>query len=264
MNKSRQTALITGATGGIGFEIAKLFAQKNISLLLVARNEAKLLEIEKDFEIKYNIEVNILALDLSVPDAYLKVPEFIKLNNLNVDYLVNNAGYGYQDEFLKGEVSNYTDMINLNVTTLTNLTFLLGRQMAERGSGKILNIASVAAFQPDPYFAVYGATKAYVRSFSAALYHELKGSGVCVTTLSPGLTYTGFIERAGMRSDNLMGKMAMKSEVVALAGFNALMKNKREVVPGFFYKMMAFFSQTLPVSDFKLKYTGDMMKPSHK
>lgn len=261
MKKTDITALITGATGGIGLELAKLFAQSGISLLLIARNEAKLTEIKNEFENKYDVKVLILAIDLSANKAHNQIIDLILTEKISIDYLVNNAGFGYQDEFLKGDEDNYESMINLNITALTNLTLTIGRMMVKQGSGKILNIASVAAFQPDPYFAVYGATKSYVRSFSAALYHELKGTGVSVTTLSPGLTFTGFIERAGMRSDNLMGKMAMKSDEVALAGFKALMKGKREIVPGFFYKMMAFFSQTLPVSDFKLKYTGDMMKP---
>lgn len=260
MNNKTLTVLITGATGGIGYALAGIFANNGFPLFLVARNKKRLEEIKAEFQHISKKDVHILDLDLSETGAHQKVLTYIAANKLNIGYLVNNAGFGFQGDFLDSDVHNYESMIYLNITALTSLTYEIGKQMKKDGFGRIMNVASVAAFQPDPHFAVYGATKAYVRSFSEAVYQELKGSGVTVTTLSPGLTQTGFIERAGMESTGIMTNIIMHVDFVAKAGYEGMMKGKRHIVPGFAYKMMTFFSQIMPVTDIKLKMIGKAMK----
>jgi hypothetical protein len=261
MNNKSLTVLITGATGGIGYALAKIFAGNGFPLFLVARNKKRLEEIKTEFQAISKTDVHILDLDLSVTGSQQTVLSYIADNKLKIGYLVNNAGYGFQGDFLESNAANYESMIYLNITALTSLTYEIGKQMKRDGFGRIMNVASVAAFQPDPHFAVYGATKAYVRSFSEAVYQEFKGSGVTVTTLSPGLTQTGFIERAGMESAGIMTNIIMHVDFVAKAGYEGMMKGKRHIIPGFAYKMMTFFSQIMPVTDMKLKMIGKAMKP---
>jgi uncharacterized protein len=256
--KSR--ALITGASGGIGLALAKLFARNGIHLLLVARSLDKLTGIKETLEKEFKIDVNILSLDLSAEGAYLQLLDHISKENLQIEYLVNNAGFGLQDAFLNGGVDNYISMINLNINTLTCLTRTIGEQMVTNGKGRILNIASIAGFQPDPYFAVYGATKAYVVSFSEAIHKEFEYTGVSVTVLSPGLTQTGFIERAEMQGSKMLQAGIMSADLVAEAGYKGMMKGKRHVIPGISNKFMAFFTRIFPTSAFKLNLLAKMMK----
>ncbi len=258
--EGRQTALITGASGGIGLEIARLFASDGVNLILAARNTDKLNEIKQIFERDFQIKVIVISLDLSASGAFQQIIDYIDKEAITVDFLVNNAGYGLQDAFLNGSSDNYMAMINLNINTLTSLTRVIGEQMVINGKGKILNIASIAGFQPDPYFAVYGATKAYVISFSEAIHKELEKTGVSVTVLSPGLTQTGFIERAGMQGSKMLQAGIMSAELVAKAGYAGMMKGKRHVIPGIGNKIMAFFTRAIPTSGFKLNLLAKMMK----
>ena len=255
-----QTALITGASGGIGLEIARLFANDRVNLILVARNAEKLNEIKHEFELDFQIKVSIISIDLSATGSFQEIIDYIDQKNLIVDYLVNNAGYGLQDAFLNGSADNYISMINLNINTLTSLTRTIGERMVKIGKGKILNIASIAGFQPDPYFAVYGATKAYVISFTEAIHKEFENTGVSVTVLSPGLTQTAFIERAGMENSKLLQAGAMPADLVAKAGYAGMMQAKRHVIPGTSNKIMAFFTRAIPTSGFKLNLLARMMK----
>jgi len=260
ITESKQTALITGASGGIGYEIAKLFAMDGINLILIARSGEKLNEIKDSFERDYNISVSAIAFDLSVIESLPQIVELIDKENVTIDYLVNNAGFGLQDTFLNGNADIYNSMINLNINTLTYLTRTFGEKMIRNGSGKILNIASIAGFQPDPYFAVYGATKAYVLSFSEAIHKEFENTGVSVTVLSPGLTQTGFIERAEMQGSKMLQAGIMRADLVAKAGYNGMMKGKRHIIPGAGNKIMAFFTRIFPTSAFKLHLLAKMMK----
>jgi hypothetical protein len=256
----KQTALITGASGGIGLEIARLFAGDGVNLILAARSTDKLNEIKQKLERDFKIKVSIISLDLSASGAFQQIMDYIRNENVTIDYLVNNAGFGLQDAFLNGGVDNYISMINLNINTLTCLTRTIGEQMVKNGKGKILNIASIAGFQPDPYFAVYGATKAYVLSFSQAIHKEFENTGVSVTVLSPGLTQTGFIERAEMQGSKMLQAGIMSADLVAKAGYKGMMKGKRHVVPGTGNKIMAFFTMIFPTSAFKLNLLAKMMK----
>jgi len=228
------TALITGASGGIGRELAKLFAKDHHNLVLVARSAEKLAQVADQLQREFGVSVKTVALNLSASPA----PEFLfdqlQREGVVVDVLVNNAGYGKFGEFAHIAVDDSLGQIQLNITALTHLTKLFLRPMIERGSGRIMNVASTAGFQPGPLMAVYYATKAYVISFSEALANELKDKGVTVTCFCPGPTDTSFQARAGMENSRLVKKVvAMDAETVARHGYRGLMKGKTLVISGF-------------------------------
>ncbi len=194
--KNTETVLITGASSGLGKDFAQIFAEKGYNLVLVARSEEKLNKIAKDLEEKYKIKATVLVKDLSEADSATKIYFELKNRDINIDVLINNAGFGKIGAFIDEKLSTYTEMLNLNVTTLTEMTALFLPEMIERNKGKILNIASTAAFQSLPNFGVYAATKAYVLNFTEALHYELKDTNIAVTALCPGPTVTGFAKRA--------------------------------------------------------------------
>jgi len=225
----KSTALITGASSGIGLDLAHLFAADGHDLVLVARSEDKLRALAKELEAKHGIEAMVIVADLAKPDA----PQQIFVIAPPVDILVNDAGYGLSGKFAETDLRTELDMIQVNVTALTHLTKLFLTPMLERKRGRILNVASTAAFQPGPLMAVYYATKAYVLSFSEAIAEELRGTGVTVTALCPGPTATGFQKTARMSSEALLELMRPQSSMdVARAGYRALMRGKRIVIPG--------------------------------
>jgi uncharacterized protein len=237
MNK---TALITGATSGIGYELAYIHAKQGGNLVLVARSQDKLLQIKNDLEKNYKINAYIIAKDLSHKDSANDVNNEIIKNNITVDYLINNAGFGDFGFFNVNDWGKLEQMINLNITTLTHLTKLFVKDMIKRGNGKILNVASTAAFQPGPTMAVYYATKAYVLSFSEALSNEVKDKGITVTTLCPGPTKSGFQDAASMNESRLVkGRILATSKEVAEYGYNAMLKGKSVVIPGIINYLMA-------------------------
>lgn len=238
MMNSRPTALITGASGGIGYDLAELFAQNGYDLVLVARNEAKLRKLKTEWEKLYEIQIQVMAKDLALPAVPQEIFETVCFKNISVDVLVNNAGFGWKGNFAAMNSANALEMIQVNITALTQLTRLFLPDMLTRKSGKILNVASTAAFQPGPEMAMYYATKAFVLSFSEALSEEVKDRGVSVTTLCPGPTNTNFQERANMANTQLFHKMAvMDSKTVAAMGYRGLMKGKRVVIPGIVNKI---------------------------
>jgi uncharacterized protein len=237
MNK---TALITGASSGIGFELATTFAAKNDNLILVARNATKLEEMAKDLSVKYKVKVNILAMDLSEINSAQKVYDFCQKNKLHVDYLVNNAGFGDFGLFAQSNWDKQFQMINLNITTLTHLTHLFLPSMISNKYGKIMNVASTAAFQPGPTMSVYYATKAYVLHFSEAIANELEGTGVTVTALCPGATESGFQSAAAMEESKLVkGRKLPSSAEVAAYGYQAMMQGKKVAIHGMINYLMA-------------------------
>src|SRR5712692_6004686 len=182
------TALITGASGGIGYELAKLFARDSYNLVLVARSADKLAQLAAELEKAYQIRATVVAVDLAQPDGPEQVFAATQKAAIEVDVLVNNAGFGQFGFYVETDLQEELQQIQLNIASLTHLTKLYVRPMVERRHGRILNVASTAAFQPGPLMAVYYATKAYVLSFSAALSNELQGTGVSVTALCPGPT----------------------------------------------------------------------------
>ena len=229
------TALITGASGGIGEEFAKLLASKGCNLVLSARSADKLETLARTLRERHPVRIETVALDLAAAGAATRLAGF------EVDVLVNNAGYGTFGPFAESDLEAELGQIQLNVTALTHLTRLLLPGMIQRGRGGILNVASTAAFQPGPLMAVYYATKAYVLSFSEALANELKGTGVKVSCLCPGPTKTGFNERANLGNGGLLSKKSvmMEASEVALRGYQGLVKGKRLVIPGLLNKMLA-------------------------
>src|SRR5712692_6078067 len=234
MNDRKPTALITGASAGIGYELAKLFAKDRHNLVLVARNGPKLSQFADELQRHFGISAKSIAADLSWPQGPYSLFDDVQHSGTQIDVLVNNAGNGKFGEFAKMPLEEDIGMIQLNMVTLTILTKLFLGPMLERKAGKIMNVASTAGFQPGPLMAVYYATKAYVISFSEALANELKGSGVTVTCFCPGATDTGFAKRADTESSRLFKQIgAMDAKTVAQDGYRGLMKGKGLVISGF-------------------------------
>jgi hypothetical protein len=237
----KKTVLITGASGGIGLALAEIFAREGYDLVLVARSEAKLGAAKQRLESPYGIEVEVFPKDLLVKEAATEIFDALANQGKSIDILVNNAGVGEYGPFADAEWKKQNEMIQLNVTALIHMTKLFLQPMLERKAGKILNVASIAAFNPGPSMAVYHATKAAVLFFSEALTSELKGSGVTVTTLCPGPTETGFVAAASMESSTLFQNLKVATaEEVAACGYKALMKGKPVVVHGFMNKLLVF------------------------
>ncbi len=252
MNK---TALITGASGGLGKDFAEIFAREGYQLILVARSQEKLQSITQELEDKYKVKVLYLVQDLSEENSANKIYQEIKADNIKLDVLINNAGFGKFGAFIDEDVATLGEMINLNVRTLTELTALVLPEMLERNSGKILNVASTAALQSLPNFGAYAATKAYVLSFTEALHYELRKTNISVTALCPGPTHTGFAKRANAES-MLLFKNGMQSTKVAQLGYNALMKNKMTVIAGLQNKFLAYLARFIPSRRLLLKISG--------
>lgn len=240
-----ETVLITGASNGIGEELAKIFAKEGYHLILVARSEDKLNQMANFLSTQYGVQTHVFVQDLSVPQSASKLYQEVKNKGLSVDVLVNNAGFGKIGKFIQQDVQSISEMMHLNMATLTELTSLFLPEMKRNNKGKILNIASTAAFQSVPRFAVYAATKAYVLSFTEALHYELKGTGISVTALCPGPVNTGFAKRADGENNNLF-KNAMDSKTVAEVGYQALMNNKMYEIVGFKNKFLAYLSRIIP------------------
>ncbi|HET8706878.1 MAG TPA: SDR family oxidoreductase, partial [Pseudomonadales bacterium] len=208
------TALITGASSGIGLELAKLFAKDGHGLVLVARRENALEQLAQTLRTQHNVAVDVIAMDLAVSGAAEKLVAEINVRNRQIDVLVNNAGFGTNGNFAESPLSGWQQMMQLNMVTLTELTHLLLPGMRERRFGKILNISSVAGLQSCPNFAVYAATKAYVLWLSEALREELAGEGISVTTVCPGATATDF-HRVANNENSLFTKMMDSVDRVA-------------------------------------------------
>jgi len=241
------TALVTGASSGIGRELAKLFARDGYRLVLVARDEERLAALAEELRAEHGTTGMILAADLAGQDAPEYIFSELRDAGIAVDALVNNAGFGVAGSFLETELDRELAMLQVNVAALTHLTkrFLPG--MVERGAGKILNIASTAAFQPGPYMSVYYATKAYVLSFSEGLAVELAGTGVTVTTLCPGPTATEFAERGNIAASKLFAAgRAMDAASVAEIGYEAMLAGRGVVIAGSLNAAGAFATRFIP------------------
>lgn len=235
-----KTVLITGASGGIGLDFARIFAKNGYNLILVARSETTLQEQAQGYQNQFGVKATVIVKDLSQPNAAQQVYDSVKAAGLEVNELVNNAGFASYGKFWENDLTKETEMLQVNILALTQLTHLFLPTMVKQGYGRILNVASTAAFQPGPLMAVYYATKAYVLSFSEAIANELEGTGVTVTTLCPGATQSGFQARAAMEDSKLVkGKKIMDSQTVAQMGFDALHKGKTLVITGLQNAVMA-------------------------
>ena len=232
----KETALITGASSGIGLDLARLFAKDGYDVVLVARSEGKLRELAAELEREFKVKAHVVVADLAKPDAPRQLVDAL---SVDVDVLVNNAGFGVTGPFAETDLAKELEMIAVNVVALTQLTKLLLRPMVARRRGRILNVASTAAFQPGPLMAVYYATKAYVLSFSEAIADELRDSGVTVTALCPGPTETGFAAVADMSATRLFNiAKPMSSIDVARAGLEGMKRGRRVVIPGVKNKLL--------------------------
>lgn len=229
MNQMKNVAVITGASGGIGKELAIIHASKGSDLVLIARREKELVSLRKELEEKFNINAEIIVADLMQTNSAEDIFRFLKDNRIEVDCLINNAGLGGYGRFHERELEKEKNMIRLNIIALTELTHLLLPQMIEKGKGRILNTASSAGFLPGPLQSVYYATKAYVVSFSQGISRELKGTGVTVSALCPGPVKTGFELEAGMAGSGLFDKAASAISV-AKAGYKGMEKGKLIII----------------------------------
>lgn len=244
---SRPVALVTGASSGIGRALAEVAAARGHDLVLVARSGGALEDLAAGLAERHGARAHVVPADLALREAPRRVAAAVGRLGLEVDVLVNNAGFGLHGPFSGTDLDVERDMIDLNVGALTSLTKLFVRPMIERGQGRILNVASTAAFQPGPGMAVYYATKAYVLSFSVALAVELEGTGVTVTCLAPGPTRTRFAERAGAARTPLFSSPAvMDPATVARRGWRALERGERIAVVGFLNRLGAFLTRFAP------------------
>jgi len=241
------TALITGASSGIGLELASLAARDRHDLVLVSRNRERLESIGRGLAEEYGVRVSVIAKDLAHPEAAGELAAELASRGIPVDVLVNNAGFGVYGFFAETSIESEAEMIEVNVLALTRLTKTFLRGMLERRRGWILNVASTAAFQPGPIMAVYYATKAYVLSFTEALASETSGTGVRVAALCPGPTLTAFQTRAGFKPIPLLKTpLVTSASFVARAGWEGMKKGKRVVVPGLTNKILVQAERITP------------------
>ena len=232
MPPQTHTVLITGASGGIGYELAKLFARDHHNLVLVARSADKLAQVANELQ-ALGVTVKTIALDLAAPPAPKFLFDQLQREGIAVDILINNAGFGAFGAFAQMPEEEILGQIDLNIRALTELTRLFLPSMVQHRRGRIMNVASTAGFQPGPLLAVYYATKAYVISFSEAIANELQKTGVTVTCFCPGATHTGFAKRAGTEKSRLFKQLgAMGAAKVALDGYRAVMEGRGLAISG--------------------------------
>jgi short-subunit dehydrogenase len=242
----QQTALITGASSGIGLELAKLLAAEGYNLILVARSAEALGKLAADLRHEHQVDAVAVPIDLADPAAPEELYRLLDEQGIFVDVLVNNAGFGTHGPFARSDAAAELQMLQVNIAALVHLTRLFLPNMLAKNSGRVLNVASLAAFIPGPYMAGYYASKAFVLSFSEALAAEVRGLGVTVTALCPGPTDTGFQKRAGMRSTPLFQANMMTSQAVARIGYRAMLRGKPVAITGWKNKILAFSTRLTP------------------
>ncbi len=255
-----KTALITGASSGIGLEFAKIFAREGYDLVIIATNAQKLGQVAFDLHEEYNVKIKVITKDLSEKNSAKEIFDELEKEKIEIDVLINNAGFALYGEFSQTNLEIETQMIETNILALTQLTKFALKNMLKKKEGKILNVASTAAFQPGPLMSVYYATKAYVLFFTEAIANELKGSGISVTALCPGPTETGFQKRSMQEESKLVkGKKLMSAKEVAEIGYDALMKGKIVVVPGLDNYLKSLGPRFLP-RDFTAQYVRNLQE----
>jgi uncharacterized protein len=244
---NKKYVLVTGATNGIGYELAKLFATDGYNLILVARTESDLSKTATEFS-QYGIDVITIPKDLFRPNAAFELYHEVKSRNVEVGILVNDAGQGQYGLFVDTDIQRQLSIIQLNISSLTALTYLFLKDMMARNEGKVLQLASIGSDIPGPLEAVYHATKAYVLSFTEALVNELKDTNITMTALQPGVTDTDFFNKAGAQNSKLVAdksKMADPTKV-ARDGYEALMKGDDKIVSGLKNKVMVGMAHVTP------------------
>ena len=244
----KKTALVTGASSGIGAALSRLFAAEGYDLVLVARSRPELDQLAAELSQKYGISVTVLAKDLTLPASAGEIYEALETRLIPVDILANIAGFGTYGEFASLDLKRELEMIQVDVVSMVQLTRLFLPGMLQRGFGRILNVGSTGSFAPVPLMSTYGGSKAFVLSFSEGLSEELKGTPVRVTALCPGVTRTGFQETARVNRVRLIRGPVMSAEQVARIGYKALMHGQAVVVPGFANQLLAFSVRFTPRS----------------
>ena len=239
----REVALVTGASSGIGLEIARILASQNYDLVICARREKELQDLAEEITRHYKVDCKVIVADLTTEEG---VDLLIK-DSEEVDILVNNAGFGILGDHLDMQLGRQLEMIELNIHALTRLSHEFGNLMVKKGKGRIMNVASIASYISGPSFAVYCATKAYVLSYSRALHKELKNKGVTVTALCPGYVTTGFQEVAGMELSKMEKLTAVPVKKVAEIAVRSMQKGKREVMPGIVNKPLPLVTKINPM-----------------
>ncbi|TDH21672.1 SDR family oxidoreductase [Segetibacter sp. 3557_3] len=245
-SSSKGYALITGGSAGIGYELAKCFAEDGYNLVLVARTESDLQRSASELKQQYNVQVTTIVKDLFEPRAAFELYDEVNAQGITVDVLVNDAGQGQYGLFVDQDINRLLEIIQLNVSALTVLTHLYLKDMVTRNSGKILQLASIASELPGPWQAVYHATKAYVLHLTEGLISELKDSEVTITALQPGATDTDFFNKAHMQSSKILDSKLSDAAQVARDGYNALMKGDDKIVSGLKNKIMVGMSNVVP------------------
>lgn len=241
-----ETVLVTGASSGIGLELARLFAADRSDLVLVARRGERLEALAAELKAKHGIEARVVVKDLAAVGAAEEIRESLRNRGVTVDVLVNNAGFGIQGRFHEIDAVRQSEMVRLNVLALTELTCAFLPGMVQRRKGGILNVASTAAFQPGPFMSVYYATKAYVLFLTEGLAEELKGTGVVASCLCPGPTFTEFVARAGMKESPAFNAAAMSALRAAKKGHRAFRRGKVVAIPGVMNSLGAFLPRLTP------------------
>jgi short-subunit dehydrogenase len=242
MKSGEGRALITGASSGIGRALAERFASERHDVVLASRNRSQLLELAADLRARHGVEAEAVPIDLSEPGAAARLVQACP----RIDFLVNNAGSGLRGAFLQSDPAREEAMLRLNLNAVVELTRALAPGMVERGFGRILNVASTAAFQPGPMMAVYAAGKSFLLGFGQALGWELRNTGVTVTTLCPGPTASGFNAAAGVPETALVRMALMRPERVAAAGYLGMRRGKSLVIPGFWNAAGAWLAAVTP------------------
>jgi uncharacterized protein len=242
----KQYILITGASSGIGYEMAQQLAALKYNLILTARSEDKLAAMQQELTSRYGIDVHYMTKDLSKTEQAIQLFNDIKSANYQVSHLVNNAGFGDYGGFLETSLEKELNMIDLNITSLVILTKLFAKDMAERKSGRIMNVSSVLAYLPFPYMSVYSATKSFVLAFSQTLAAELEGTGVVVTTLAPGTTETAFVSPEMRETKLLKSNKPTPVKTVATEGVNLLLHGKGKKIVGFQNRFNSILAGILP------------------
>lgn len=248
MATERKTALITGGTSGIGHELAKVFAENDFNLIIVARSVGELSKTSAEISQKYGVRVDTLARDLFLRDSAFEVCDEVARLGARVDVLVNNAAQGLYGKFIETDINKELDMLQLNIGAYLILTKHFVKQMIERRDGKILNVASIASKVPGPYQAVYHGTKAFIHSFTEAIRAELDGTGVTVTSLLPGATDTDFFHKAHMENSKILKHGLSDPARVAKDGFKALMAGDDMIIPGMKWKAQVAAAGMMPDS----------------
>lgn len=224
------TALITGASSGIGAEFARYHAAKGGDMVIIARREEPLNALKSELEAAHSVKVTVIAMDVGTPEQAHKLYEAIKAQGIKVDVLINNAGFGGHGAFLDRDLAKDQAMIDLNVSALVTLSHLIGNDMRANGGGKMLHVSSTASFMPGPYQAVYFATKAFVTSFSQAIDQEMRPHGITSTALCPGLVNTEFVASANLEGTGLANQKGATPASVAKCGYDAMTKGKLTVI----------------------------------